>query len=70
LDCRKASGAPFIIFVVVGKDNYIIKSGNLGSTPVTRNYYRWKHSKVFRILRFMGRIPRRLNEFIINKNTF
>ena len=31
LDCRKASGAPFKIFVVVEKDNYIIKSGNPGS---------------------------------------
>ena len=31
LDCRKASGAPFMIFIVVEKDNYIIKSGNPGS---------------------------------------
>ncbi|MBN4081360.1 GFA family protein [Caldithrix abyssi] len=27
LDCRKASGAPFMVFVEVAMENYIIKSG-------------------------------------------
>ena len=31
LDCRKASGAPFMVFVVIEKINYIIKSGKPGS---------------------------------------
>jgi hypothetical protein len=31
LDCRKSSGAPFMVFIVVEIDNYIIKSGNPGS---------------------------------------
>jgi len=31
LDCRKASGAPFMIFVVVDIENYMIKNGNSGS---------------------------------------
>ena len=29
LDCRKASGAPFMIFIVVEKDNYIIDPGSI-----------------------------------------
>ena len=27
LDCRKSSGAPFMVFVELDKENYIIKSG-------------------------------------------
>jgi len=34
LDCRKASGAPFMVFVVVNKENYIIKNG----TPTSIQY--------------------------------